>query len=76
MNSLHSNKRYFSKAAEFYRLKLKEHSEKRFSKDDEKEIDFLMFNDKPSYDEGRVCLTMNLPRYSLDSQILQTIDNR
>jgi hypothetical protein len=66
LNSETIQKRYFTKAAEFYRLKLKELCEKGVSKDG-KGLDFTTFDDKPNYEEGRVILTINQPRHSVDS---------
>jgi hypothetical protein len=45
--------KYKSKAADFYRMKLKELSEKGVSKDGQK-LDFKAFIEKPTYDEGRL----------------------
>jgi hypothetical protein len=48
-------RRYYTRAAEFYRQKLKELSEKGAS-NGKGLIDFTQFSDKPGYEEGRVYL--------------------
>jgi hypothetical protein len=56
--------RYFSKAVEFYRLKLKENCEKILKSQQQgskivgggfAKINILEMSDKPNYEEGRVC---------------------
>ena len=65
-------RRYHTKAAEFYRLKLRELAEKGVSRDG-KELDFTGFKEKPGYEEGRQpCLTV--PRSSVE--VFQQIENR
>lgn len=53
--------RYFSKAAEFYRAKLRELGDQSGKRDIGK------LEDRPSYDEGRECSALTLPRNSIDS---------
>ena len=48
-------RRYYTRAAEFYRQKLKELCEKGAS-NHKNLIDFTQFSDKPTYEEGRVYL--------------------
>jgi hypothetical protein len=62
------SKRYYAKAADFYRAKLKELCDKGVSKDGSRGgIDFLQIQEKPSYEEGRIISTFNQPRFSVDS---------
>ena len=63
-------RRYHTQAAEFYRQKLKEVAEVGSQKPD---IDFTLFFDKPSYDDGRKPL-FGAPRPSFESA-LNTIEN-
>jgi hypothetical protein len=54
-------RRYYTKAAEYYRHKLRELSENRSIRIDVV-IDFTQFSDAPSYEEGRVWLQTYQPR--------------
>ncbi|CDW72059.1 UNKNOWN [Stylonychia lemnae] len=77
LNAEPVNQRYFSKAAEFYRQKLKEQCEKPFSQDQYEQFDPINLNDKPNFDEGRIILTMNMARHSVDSNIVfQNLENQ
>eukprot|EP00347_Sterkiella_histriomuscorum_P006395 403352926 len=76
-------KKYFSKAAEFYRLKLKESSENyqkngsQQSRLEKQDLSWMLdLSNRPTYEEGRVCQSFNLPRYSVDQTALQNIGNR
>ena len=60
-------RRYYTRAAEFYRQKLKELSEKGAS-NGKGLIDFTQFNDKPSYEEGRVYLQISQSRFNGEAQ--------
>lgn len=66
LNSESINKRYYSKAAEFYRMKLKELTDQGIS-NDKGEVDFLKFEDKPTYEEGRE-IVISAQRVSCDER--------